>query len=72
MICLVWIARAITKQYGLILFIIALFFISTLSIHAQPLRESNSPPVKITEGWQYRWGDSPVTMKEYPYGPIRD
>ena len=54
------------KQYELILFIIALFFMSTLGIHAQPLRESDSPPVKITEGWQYRWGDSPVDDEGIP------
>ncbi len=51
---------------GLILSIMTLFFLGALCIHAQPLRESDSPPVKITEGWQYRWGDSPVDEEGVP------
>ena len=54
------------KQYELILFIIVLFFMGTLGIHGQPLSELDSPPVKITEGWQYRWGDSPVDNEGIP------
>ncbi len=67
MICLVWINGVKRIQYGLILFTIALFFMSTPGIHAQPLEEFDSPPVKITEGWQYRWGDSPVDEAGVPF-----
>jgi signal transduction histidine kinase len=41
--------------------IISLFFLSPLCLYPQTIQKSDSPPpVKITEGWEYRWGDSPI------------
>ena len=62
-----WISKIRSKQNRLVLFINVLFFLSTLIIYAQPSRESDSPPAKITEGWKYRWGDSPVDDAGVPF-----
>jgi len=72
LILLARVSNVKSKRLGLILFFTALFLITTLSIHAQPLRKSDSPPVKITEVWQYRWGDSPVDEAGVPLWTYRE
>jgi len=47
----------------------AIFFLTVLSgflmslAPAQAQVSTESPPVEITQGWQYRWGDSPIDEK---------
>jgi len=41
-------------------------FASQTPIRPQSNHLMNSPPVEITQGWQYRWGDSPLTDASVP------
>ncbi len=54
------------KRSRLILSIMILFFLGSLEVHAQSVQDADSATVKITEGWQYRWGDSPVDEAGVP------
>jgi len=51
---------------------ICIFFLVVLSglvfsfASAQAQVHTDSPPIEITEGWQYRWGDSPLNEAGIP------
>jgi len=45
------------------LFVVSAFLLIPGLCEAQPEVATDSPPIEITEGWQYRWGDSPIDEK---------
>ncbi len=48
-------------------FLIAIFILnSVFSNQGYPQTQTNDLPLQITEGWEYRWGDSPLDEQEVP------
>jgi two-component system sensor histidine kinase ChiS len=41
-------------------------FVTRLPIELQSQTFRNPPPIEITQGWQYRWGDSPLNDASIP------
>ena len=55
-----------------LLFVLSTFLLIPALCQAQPEISTDSPPIKITEGWQYRWGDSPIDEKGVPIWTYED
>lgn len=46
---------------------VALYVLWPLSLAAQPAENTDTlPPIEITQGWEYRWGDSPLDENGVP------
>jgi hypothetical protein len=50
----------------LLILIVANLFVVSYDSHKQSFLVADSPPVKLVEGWEYRWGDSPIDASGTP------
>ncbi|MBC8230666.1 hypothetical protein H8E77_14045 [bacterium] len=55
-----------------LLFVLSAFFLIPSLCQSQQEISTDSPPIKITEGWQYRWGDSPIDENGVPIWTYED
>jgi two-component system sensor histidine kinase ChiS len=53
-------ARILACLGAFLLALLSSLLLGTTPSPAQSQATSSSPPVEITQGWEYRWGDSPV------------
>ena len=53
-------ARILVCLGAFLLALLSSLLLGTTPSPAQSQAITSSPPVEITQGWEYRWGDSPV------------
>jgi two-component system sensor histidine kinase ChiS len=59
-------AQIILYLGAFLLILLSCLLFNTAPSQAKSLTTTDLPPIEITEGWQYRWGDSPLDETGVP------